>query len=60
MEIEDEEMEPATTKPVKFHWVFMLAHIRQSGGENVNTNGLLVSLACLVVIIAGILWIIQH
>lgn len=27
MEIEDEEMEPATTKPVKFHWVFMLAHI---------------------------------
>lgn len=27
MDIEDEEIEPATTKPVKFHVVFVLAHI---------------------------------
>lgn len=27
MDIEDEELEPATTKPVKFHAVFVLAHI---------------------------------
>jgi hypothetical protein len=27
MDIEDEELEPATSKPVKFHWVFVLAHL---------------------------------
>lgn len=27
MDIEDEELEPATSKPVKFHLVFVLAHI---------------------------------